>query len=46
LQNSAIVRGDNFLKSAFINHKDDFEEIYNIPLDIDRPYEAVERRGK
>jgi len=43
LPNSAIVRGDNFLKSAFINHKDDFEEIYNVPFDIDRPYESFEQ---
>jgi len=43
LSNSAIVRGDLFLKDALLNHAKDFENIYKILLDKEQPFQSFMR---
>lgn len=40
LPNSAIVRGDLYLKDALLKRSKEFEEIYNIPLDRKQPFKC------
>lgn len=37
LPNSAIVHGDNYLTDALLNHQKEFEEIYQVNLDLMNP---------
>ena len=41
LPNSAVVRGDKYWIDAILKHQNEFEEIYHIPLDMNKPYECL-----
>ena len=41
LPNSVVVRGDKFWIDAILKYQNEFEEIYHVPLDINKPYECL-----